>query len=245
MAPSLPQGAAVESAGHRPANNVHVDCMARASKDGDKAPNKSARDGSLLRQSVLRRSDAHSPFTAPVTVVPAPPSTNTPEAMRNTDKRASTSSPTTSPPDPAEFAFPTLLSSLGPEADDAIDKIAEICGRSRMSLADSHGAHLPPLGGDTILHHVHREPEDLNSDGVQTRSMSRRLRQDERASTVLEETMDVVQRKDKHKSDSSNKGLVTQILSWLRGSSNSEESSSAELRVKSTLGAEQAATAST
>lgn len=45
-----------------------------------------------------------------------------------------------------EFSFSAVLRAVDPEIRDAIDAIAEICARSRMSLADEYDAHLPPQG---------------------------------------------------------------------------------------------------
>ncbi|KAF1954228.1 hypothetical protein CC80DRAFT_494047 [Byssothecium circinans] len=45
-----------------------------------------------------------------------------------------------------EFSFSAILRAVDPEIRDAIDAIAEICARSRMSLADEYDAHLPPQG---------------------------------------------------------------------------------------------------
>ncbi|KAF2754935.1 hypothetical protein EJ05DRAFT_138513 [Pseudovirgaria hyperparasitica] len=45
-----------------------------------------------------------------------------------------------------EFSFDAVLRAVEPEIQSAIDAIAEICARSRMSLADEHEAHIPPQG---------------------------------------------------------------------------------------------------
>jgi hypothetical protein len=45
-----------------------------------------------------------------------------------------------------DFSFSSILRAVDPEIRDAIDAIAEICARSRMSLADEYEAHLPPQG---------------------------------------------------------------------------------------------------
>lgn len=42
------------------------------------------------------------------------------------------------------FSFQDILASIDPEVKVSIDSIAEICGRSRMSLADEYSSHLPP-----------------------------------------------------------------------------------------------------
>ncbi|KAF2448628.1 hypothetical protein P171DRAFT_428672 [Karstenula rhodostoma CBS 690.94] len=45
-----------------------------------------------------------------------------------------------------DFSFSAVLRAVDPEIRDAIDAIAEICARSRLSLADEYDAHLPPQG---------------------------------------------------------------------------------------------------
>lgn len=49
-------------------------------------------------------------------------------------------------PSVEDFSFSAILRAVDPEIRDAIDAIAEICARSRMSLADEYDAHLPPQG---------------------------------------------------------------------------------------------------
>jgi hypothetical protein len=53
---------------------------------------------------------------------------------------------TTEIPSADEFSFSAILRAVDPEIRGAIDAIAEICARSRMSLADEYEAHLPPQG---------------------------------------------------------------------------------------------------
>ena len=48
---------------------------------------------------------------------------------------------------PAEvFSFESILQAIEREAREDVDAIAEICGRSKMSLANEYDAHMPPLG---------------------------------------------------------------------------------------------------
>ncbi|KAI4146106.1 MAG: hypothetical protein L6R39_003590 [Caloplaca ligustica] len=49
------------------------------------------------------------------------------------------------------FSFHDILASIDPQVHGSIDKIAEICGRSRMSLADEYSSHLPPHGDFSLL----------------------------------------------------------------------------------------------
>jgi hypothetical protein len=44
------------------------------------------------------------------------------------------------------FSFDGILRAIEPDINEAIDGIAEIYARSKLSLADEYGAHLPPLG---------------------------------------------------------------------------------------------------
>lgn len=44
-----------------------------------------------------------------------------------------------------DFKFNNLLLAASSDVSTAIDAIAEICARSRLSLADEYGAHLPPF----------------------------------------------------------------------------------------------------
>lgn len=47
------------------------------------------------------------------------------------------------------FSFQDILASIDPEVRLSIDAIAEICGRSKLSLADEYGSHRPPHGALT------------------------------------------------------------------------------------------------
>lgn len=49
-------------------------------------------------------------------------------------------------PSTDDFSFSAILRAVDPEIRDAIDAIAEICARSRLSMADEYDAHLPPQG---------------------------------------------------------------------------------------------------
>ncbi|KAE9967542.1 hypothetical protein BLS_006316 [Venturia inaequalis] len=44
------------------------------------------------------------------------------------------------------FSFDGILQAVEPEVHEAIDGIAEIYARSRLSLADEYGSHMPPQG---------------------------------------------------------------------------------------------------
>ncbi|KAL8936738.1 MAG: hypothetical protein Q9216_004779 [Gyalolechia sp. 2 TL-2023] len=75
---------------------------------------------------------------------------SSPSSMKQSDmrqKRASSRNKDSSDLPPLEnFSFQDILASIDPEIHGSIDKIAEIYGRSRMSLADEYSSHLPPQG---------------------------------------------------------------------------------------------------
>jgi hypothetical protein len=50
------------------------------------------------------------------------------------------------PPPAEDFGIEGILRAIEPEIQSTIDAIAEICGRSRLSLANEYGSHRPPLG---------------------------------------------------------------------------------------------------
>jgi hypothetical protein len=89
---------------------------------------------SISSQPVLVRSYTGGDRSRTPSVAPAPrgPSNN----MR---------SDTPLPPIEA-FSFDGILRAVEPDIQGAIDGIAEIYARSRLSLADEYGAHMPPLG---------------------------------------------------------------------------------------------------
>lgn len=75
-------------------------------------------------------------------------------------------------PPVASFAFAEILRSTNTsEFQSAIDGIAEICAKNRMSLADEYASHLPPQGEITAASsvvsrpHLHRpgKPKPLTS----------------------------------------------------------------------------------
>ena len=49
-------------------------------------------------------------------------------------------------PPPSAFSFQEILAAIDPEIRASIDSIAEICGRSKLSLSNEYGAHRPPQG---------------------------------------------------------------------------------------------------
>lgn len=141
------------------------------------------------------------------------------------------------------FSFQDILNSIGPEANASIDAIAEICGRSKMSLAAEHSSHRPPQGQlattgsspDPFLLPARLEPvAETSSHRPHTRSMSRSLalaagsarNGDGLPSGPTAATSNVTSHT--HTSTSHGKGegtsttasasLLPQVLAWLRGS---------------------------
>ncbi|KAJ9640093.1 hypothetical protein H2199_006327 [Coniosporium tulheliwenetii] len=105
-----------------------------------------------------------------------------------TDRRAGNPSL----PKVEDFAFQNILRAVDEDVRTAIDAIAEICAKSRMSLADEYGAHLPPQGEITAearAHHAargHRTTATEHSLPAlpEASSSNERLAGDSRASTV-------------------------------------------------------------
>ncbi|KAL8913670.1 MAG: hypothetical protein Q9172_007231 [Xanthocarpia lactea] len=48
------------------------------------------------------------------------------------------------------FSFQDILASIDTDAHVSIEKIAEICGRSKMSMADEYSSHMPPQSDFSI-----------------------------------------------------------------------------------------------
>lgn len=49
-------------------------------------------------------------------------------------------------PSAEDFSIESILRAIDPEIHNTLDSIAEICGRSRLSLANEYGHHIAPLG---------------------------------------------------------------------------------------------------
>jgi hypothetical protein len=56
------------------------------------------------------------------------------------------SGPVSSLPPVSNFSFSHILLTIDSQIQDPLEAISEICARSRLSLADEYGAHLPPQG---------------------------------------------------------------------------------------------------
>ena len=71
---------------------------------------------------------------------------NTPSMKRKSKPTTAANTTTYGLPPLESFSFQNILASIDPEIRASIDTIAEICGRSKMSLADEYQSHLPPQG---------------------------------------------------------------------------------------------------
>lgn len=49
-------------------------------------------------------------------------------------------------PSVQDFSIEGILRAIEPDIQSTLDNIAEICGRSKLSLANEYGSHLPPQG---------------------------------------------------------------------------------------------------
>lgn len=151
-------------------------------------------DSNLVRQAAINRSVVKgkgpaqikptdsSSFASSKPVLVRAPSTG-PGMKRKTKIRVGSESPQL--PTLESFSIQDILNSIGPEADASIEAIAEICGRSKMSLAEEHGSHRPPhvqlvtTGSSPAesLPSMRLEPvSEVDSNGPHTRSKSRFLK---------------------------------------------------------------------
>lgn len=65
-----------------------------------------------------------------------------------TGSRSSVSSRSSGPPLPTDkdFSIENILQAIEPDVRVTLDSIAEICGRSKLSLANEYDSHIAPLG---------------------------------------------------------------------------------------------------
>ncbi|KAL6722276.1 hypothetical protein ACLMJK_001383 [Lecanora helva] len=234
-----------------------INALPRFQKGSTKKPN-------LAHQAALRRSSVKgkeaiqqsAPTSKPVLV--RAPSKAEMRKPPQSKPRVNTNSPQLPPPE--SFSIQDILASLGPEADASIDAIAEICGRSKMSLADEHGSHRPPYvqlanpenSPAESVPSMRLEPvAEATSPGPQTRSKTKRLSLansslsgDATASDATAATSNVTthapnrhaNRREEHNStDPVSSPLFSQIFSWLRGSSHDSEFSDRDHRAARVL----------
>ncbi|KAL8848979.1 MAG: hypothetical protein Q9221_006010 [Calogaya cf. arnoldii] len=79
----------------------------------------------------------------------APLSSSPKRAKMRSTKRSSGYRASEMPP-LESFSFQDILASLDSDVALSIDKIAEICGRSKMSMADEYSSHMPPQSDFSI-----------------------------------------------------------------------------------------------
>lgn len=146
---------------------------------------------SSAKEPAIRRVKSKEP---PQTTPPKSQTTNSskpvlvrgPSTKPDMTKKYRPTNKSTSPrlPPVESFSFLGILASIGPEADSSIDAIAEICGRSKMSLAAEHSSHRPPqeqlattgCSPDTLFLPARLEPvAETSANRPHTRSMSRSL----------------------------------------------------------------------
>lgn len=65
-----------------------------------------------------------------------------------TGSRSAAPSRPSGPPLPTDkdFSIESILQAIEPDIKGTLDSIAEICGRSKLSLANEYGSHIAPLG---------------------------------------------------------------------------------------------------
>lgn len=181
------------------------------------------------------------PTTSSKPVLVRGPSTNP-----NMKKKHQPMNKSTSPklPPIESFSFQDILASIGPEANASIDAIAEICGRSKMSLAAEHSSHRPPHGQlattgsspDSFFLPARLEPvAEASSSRPHTRSMSKSFalasgsahNGDGLPSSPTAATSKVTSHthtstsgrgKSEGTSTSASSSLLPQVLAWLRRS---------------------------
>lgn len=83
--------------------------------------------------------------TQPV-LVRAYPTTATESTVMHRSRRQPPLEPLPTLPPLSSFSFQDILNEIDQEIQPSIDAIAEIFGRSKLSLADEYSSHLPPQG---------------------------------------------------------------------------------------------------
>ena len=194
-----------------------------------------------------REATNNTPSKFPTTTGSKPVLVRGPSTKPDMKKKHSAMKRSASPklPPVESFSFQDILNSIGSEADASIDAIAEICGRSKMSLAAEHSSHRPPQGQlattrsspDPFFLPARLEPvAETSSNRPHTRSMSRSLAlatgsahngdglpSDPTAATsnVTSHTHTSTSRHGNGDgaSTTASASLLPQVLAWLRGSS--------------------------
>lgn len=107
------------------------------------------RSKTLLRrqkENQVTRNTSGSPTagTQPVLVKAYNPSND--NARSSATMSSSATNPSIDMPSVAEFGIEAILRAIEPEIRSTLDSIAEICGRSKLSLANEYGSHIAPFG---------------------------------------------------------------------------------------------------
>ena len=156
-------------------------------------PKPAAKEPNLAHQAALRRVKGKDVAPAPTNeaqptanskpVLVRKPSAKT-DMRRKQKPTIDTVSRSPKLPPLESFSFQDILASIGPDAEESIEAIAEICGRSKMSLAEEHSSHRPPHGdlqnfqnspADSVPPMRLETVEETRSEGPHTRSKSRAL----------------------------------------------------------------------
>lgn len=134
-------------------------------------------------------SSASSTATQPVivrTYSPSTPDEASSTQVRMEKHRRSRINKSYDLPPVESFSFQEILAAIDPEVRVSIDAIAEICGRSKLSLADEYGSHRPPQGELTFPHDDNRLADILPTHPNPTQEpLSSDLDHDRRNSTSL------------------------------------------------------------
>jgi len=73
----------------------------------------------------------------------------------------------------SSYAFADILRSADcPDFQEAINGIAELCAKNRMSLADEYASHLPPFGEITATTAVVRSAGTVRRPGLRTKALT-------------------------------------------------------------------------
>lgn len=128
--------------------NHHSSAPHEAHRDTQQAriaPNLTARPSFVPTQPVLVRAYSGNAVDEPKTKLST-------MSLRRlfpfTGSRSTVSPRPSGPPLPSDkdFSIDSILQAIDPDIRGTLDSIAEICGRSKLSLANEYGSHIAPLG---------------------------------------------------------------------------------------------------
>lgn len=103
-------------------------------------PKSNTTRSTLASQPVIVRTysaEADEPSRSPITMPPRSSS------VANEDR---TNRPPAELPSVQDYSIEGIIRAIEPDIRSTLDNIAEICGRSKLSLANEYGSHLPPQG---------------------------------------------------------------------------------------------------